>query len=111
VVDTNPRGWTTTTTFEPAWGLPTTTVDTNQRRSDMAYDGLGRLTSAWGPGRAKGADSPDLKVSYLVRPDGAVAVGSQQLNPAGDYITTYQLYDGLLRPRQTQAARRRVVAS
>ena len=28
---------------------------------------------------------------------------TQRLNPAGNYVTSYALYDGLLRPRQTQA--------
>jgi hypothetical protein len=31
------------------------------------------------------------------------AVGTSTLNAAGNYLTSYTLYDGLLRPRQTQS--------
>jgi RHS repeat-associated protein len=104
VVDTNPKLWTTTTTLEPAWGTALSTVDVNGRRTDMSYDGLGRLTAAWLPGRVKGTDTADYTYAYLIRTNGAVAVTGQSLNPNGGYVTSYTLYDGLLRPRQTQTA-------
>src|SRR6266545_1956135 len=50
--------WRTTTTTDPAWGLPTSTVDANGRRTELAYDGLGRLVSVWKPG-------PDHPVAQL----------------------------------------------
>ncbi|WP_203900607.1 polymorphic toxin-type HINT domain-containing protein [Virgisporangium aliadipatigenens] len=105
-VDTNVRGWTNTSTIEPAFGLATSTVDINQRRTDLRYDGLGRLTDVWLPERprAQHENDPSMRYAYLIRKDGAVAVTTQKLNPAGNYISTYTLYDGLLRPRQTQAA-------
>ncbi|MEV0566863.1 RHS repeat-associated core domain-containing protein [Dactylosporangium sp. NPDC050588] len=103
-VDTNPRGWTTTTTVEPAWGLTTSTVDTNLRRTDLAYDGLGRLTDVWLPGRVKGTDTANTHYDYLIRTDGANAVTTKQLNPTGGYTTSYNLFDGLVRQRQTQTA-------
>ncbi|MBB5867528.1 RHS repeat-associated protein [Allocatelliglobosispora scoriae] len=103
-VDTNPRGWTTTTTVEPALGLMTSTVDQNGRRTDLAYDGLGRLTSAWLPGRVKGTDSANVVYEYLIRTDGANVVTTKQLNPTGGYTTSYNLFDGLVRQRQTQTA-------
>nr|BFE57982.1 RHS repeat-associated core domain-containing protein [Dactylosporangium thailandense] len=101
-VDTNPRGWTTTTTIEPAWGLMTSVLDPNNRRSDITYDGLGRLTAAWQPGRSKGVDPADATYEYVVRTDGANAVITHTLNPSGGYTTAYALYDGLVRQRQTQ---------
>ena len=97
-IDTNPKTWTTTSTVEPAWGLATSTVDPNGRRPDYAYDGLGRLTGVWLPGRVKGTDTPDRSYAYLLRTDGAVAVTSTSLNPAGVAMSSYSLYDGLLRP-------------
>ena len=100
---TNPLGWTASTQMEPAWGEVTETTDANGQKTDLAYDPLGRLTSVWLPGRVKGTDSPNLQYQYLVRTNGAVAVTTQTLDPAGNYVTTYVLYDGLLRPRQTQA--------
>ncbi len=103
VTSTNPLGHTATAELEPGWGETTATVDPNGRRTDLAFDPLGRLTGVWLPGRTRGADSANLAYAYLVRADGATAVTSQRLNPAGGYVTSYTLYDGLLRPRQTQA--------
>jgi RHS repeat-associated protein len=104
VTTTNPLGHTATAQIEPAWGEVVATVDANGRRTDLAFDPLGRLTSVWLPGRVKGTDSPNSVYQYLVRTNGAVAVTTQTLNPAGNYVTSYALYDGLLRPRQTQAS-------
>jgi RHS repeat-associated protein len=101
-VDTNPRNWTTTTTLEPAFGLATSTVDPNGRRTDLTYDGLGRLTSAWLPDRVKGTDTANMTYDYLIRTNGANAVTTHSLNPSGGYTTSYALYDGLVRERQTQ---------
>jgi RHS repeat-associated protein len=101
---TNPLEWTTTTAFEPAWGSPVTVVDVNNRRTEFSYDGLGRTTAVWLPGRIRTANqSPSLRFSYQVRTDGANAVTTSKLNPAGGYTTAVSLYDGLLRPRQTQS--------
>lgn len=103
---TNPRNQTTTTTLDVATGKPTTVLDANTppNRTDLAYDALGRITDVWLPGRSKsGGQSASEKFSYLVRTDGAVAVGTSMLNNDGSsYLTSYQLYDGLLRKRQTQ---------
>jgi RHS repeat-associated protein len=99
---TNPLGWVTTTTLAPAWGSPTKIVDQNGRTTELAYDGLGRLTQVWLPGRDR-TGSPSMSYSYLIRNDGPVAVTTSQLNSTNGYTTFHTLYDGLLRPRQTQA--------
>ncbi|WP_426510218.1 polymorphic toxin-type HINT domain-containing protein [Dactylosporangium sp. McL0621] len=102
-VDTNPRSWQTTTNLEPAWGLTTSTVDQNGRRTETTYDGLGRLTGVWLPDRSKAAGATaNMTYEYLIRKDGANAVTSRRLNPSGGYTTSYALYDGLVRERQTQ---------
>jgi RHS repeat-associated protein len=102
---TSPLGWVTTTTLNPAWGSPTKTVDANGRTTELAYDALGRLTQVWLPGRDRSANpsAPSMSYTYLVRKDGPVAVTTSQLNNAGGYTTFHTLYDGLLRPRQTQS--------
>jgi RHS repeat-associated protein len=102
---TNPLGHTVTTSYEPAWGgLPASVVDANQRRIDLAYDGLGRLTKVWKPGRSKTAGySPNLRFAYGVRNDGPSWVKTDTLNASASTTTTYALLDGFLRPRQTQA--------
>ncbi|XVV10937.1 polymorphic toxin-type HINT domain-containing protein [Actinoplanes sp. CA-131856] len=100
-VDTNPLGWTNTSVLEPAWGLATATVDINNLRTELGYDGLGRLTDVWQPGR-KRTDTPDVSYDYLIRTDGVNAVTTSHLNPKGGVTKSYTLYDGLLRTRQTQ---------
>lgn len=106
VTVTDPMGWPSTSTIEPAWGKPTRTVDVAGRRTDLAYDGLGRLTAVWLPGRDRSTgQTASTTYTYLVRASGgASAVTTSSLNNAGTgYISSYTIYDGLLRPRQTQA--------
>jgi RHS repeat-associated protein len=103
-VDTNPMGWTTSTQIEPAWGLATSTVDVNKLSTTLKYDGLGRLTGEWSPGRNPSTDAADVAYSYLTRTDGVNAVTTSHLNPKGGVTKSYTLYDGLLRTRQTQTA-------
>ncbi|GAA0541797.1 hypothetical protein GCM10010172_24000 [Paractinoplanes ferrugineus] len=102
-VDTNPMGWTTTSIIEPAWGLATATVDVNQLRTTLKYDGLGRLTGMWSPGRSL-SDPADVAYDYLIRTDGVNAVTTSHINPTGGVTKSYTLYDGLLRTRQTQTS-------
>jgi RHS repeat-associated protein len=100
---TNPAGWTSSQTLQPAWGKPTLSVDPNANRTEMAYDGLGRVTSIWFPGRSRSA-SANLVFSYVVRNSGGPsAVSTSALNRTGTgYVTGWALYDGLLRNRQVQ---------
>ena len=102
LTNTNALGWVATTELEPAWGAVTAEVDVNGKRTDAEYDPLGRLISVWYPGRLKGSQTPSTRYAYLVRKDGANAVTTSHLNPAGNYLTTYELFDGLMRERQTQ---------
>ncbi|WP_305783033.1 RHS repeat-associated core domain-containing protein [Symbioplanes lichenis] len=100
----NPLLHELTTVIEPAWGTTTATVDPNDKRTDFAFDALGRLTSVWQPGRDKGSDTPDVKYDYDLNIDAPSVVTTSTLNAAEGYVTSYALYDGLLRPRQTQTA-------
>ncbi|WP_331741061.1 RHS repeat-associated core domain-containing protein [Streptomyces sp. NBC_00055] len=102
---TNARGHGTTTTYDPARGVATAVVDANDKRTDAVYDGLGRLLKVWQPGWAKAdhADKPSAEYSYTISRTDANAVATKTLKQNGDYSTTYALYDGLLRERQTQA--------
>ncbi|WP_307833919.1 RHS repeat-associated core domain-containing protein [Actinoplanes regularis] len=93
----------TATTLDPAWNLPVTIVDANGKRTDLDYDGLGRMTAVWQPGRSKATQTPQLKFSYQVRNDAPSVVGTSKLTKSGNYVTSYELLDGLLRQRQTQA--------
>ncbi|MGW7433212.1 HYD1 signature containing ADP-ribosyltransferase family protein [Streptomyces sp. NPDC054861] len=103
-VETNPLGWTTKTEYVRSWGAPSSQTDMNAKRSDLGYDALGRLTSVWLPDRTKGSGlTPSIKYTYLIRKDAPVAVKTERIeNDGNSYGTEYQLYDGLLRPRQKQ---------
>ena len=100
---TNPLLHVATTTVNPAWGSNSSIVDPNNKRTDLSYDGLGRLTAVWLPGRDKATQSASATFSYLIRNNAATVVSSSRLNAAGAYNTIYALYDGLLRVRQTQS--------
>jgi len=104
VTTTGPLGWISTEEIDPAWGAKVAAVDVNNRRTELAYDALGRLTKVWLPNQDRDdGDDPHIEYSYLLRRTGGVnAVTTHKLNAAGNYITSYELFDGLLRPRQTQ---------
>ncbi|WP_018800572.1 polymorphic toxin-type HINT domain-containing protein [Salinispora arenicola] len=103
-VVTNPKGHTSTTLLAPAWAAPTKVTDANGAVTDLTYDGLGRLTNVWKPGRNKATHTPSVKFAYQVRnSDGPTAVTTEALLPTGrTYRTSVNLYDGFLRLRQTQ---------
>ncbi|GIF20871.1 RHS repeat-associated protein [Actinoplanes tereljensis] len=102
-VVTNALGHATTTTFDPSWGLPTTVLDPNGKKTESAYDGLGRLTGVWQPGRDRSSQSAGSTFSYLVSNTVPSAIGTATLNAVGGYDTKYTLYDGLSRERQSQS--------
>ncbi|MFE7129468.1 RHS repeat-associated core domain-containing protein [Streptomyces sp. NPDC057638] len=99
----NHLGHLTTTEYEPAWGQSTAQIDPNNRRTDLAFDALGRLTAVWLPDRAKGTADPSIKYGYLIRQNEVSAVKTEKIGNAGTYNPPeYQLFDALLRPRQHQ---------
>ncbi|MGI8882512.1 MAG: RHS repeat-associated core domain-containing protein [Jatrophihabitans sp.] len=104
-VVTNPLGWATTTSYNPAWGVPSAVVDQNAHRTDASYDPLGRLTQVWLPDRLKSANpsSPSTAYAYTVSKTAPNAIKTTALIAGGGTVSSYALYDGLLRPRQTQA--------
>ncbi|NUW39836.1 RHS repeat-associated core domain-containing protein [Nonomuraea rhodomycinica] len=103
VKETNPLGHEERTLLEPAWGRPVAEIDANGKRVDMEYDALGRLVKVWQSDRSKAAgQSPSTEYSYLTRPDGPSVVTTKTLRADGGYTTSHELYDGLLRERQTQ---------
>lgn len=106
VAVTNPMGWTSTDTMDPAYGVPTVKVDPNGSRTDLTYDGLGRLVGVWLPQwpRSAHASAPSVKYGYLLGgASGFTAVSTATLDTDGSgYLTSYQIYDSQLRKRQTQ---------
>jgi RHS repeat-associated protein len=94
---------TTTTTYDTVRGLPVTVVDTNSKRTDTTYDALGRTLKVWLPNRSKAnSDTPNYEYSYTITDGKPAAVGTTTLYGTGRR-TSYTLFDGFLRERQTQA--------
>ncbi|MFF3565725.1 polymorphic toxin-type HINT domain-containing protein [Streptomyces sp. NPDC002574] len=95
---------TTTSYFDALRGLTTGQNDTNSKRTDMVYDPLGRLSKVWLPNRSKtNKDTPNSEYVYHVTANTIVSVESKALRKDGTQESSWTLYDGFLRPRQTQA--------
>jgi RHS repeat-associated protein len=93
-----------TTVLDPLWGVPVRVTDANGKVTRGRYDGLGRLTGVWEPGRTPGEDDPTSKFTYQVSASGLNSVLTETLNwDASGYVRSSVVYDGLLRERQTQA--------
>ncbi|WP_306316680.1 MULTISPECIES: RHS repeat domain-containing protein [unclassified Streptomyces] len=103
--ETNPLNQSTTTEYDPARGTATAEIDANGKRTDAVLDGLGRVLKVWNPGWSKTdhAGQPSTEFTYTISQSAANAVATKSLQYNGAYATTYQLYDGLLRERETQA--------
>ncbi|MFI9200679.1 polymorphic toxin-type HINT domain-containing protein [Streptomyces sp. NPDC053048] len=102
-VVTNPLGHTQTIHADPVRGSTTAVVDTNGRRKDMAHDGLGRLTKLWDINRDKAAGkSPSAEYAYNISKTGPSATLTRSLKENGSYSTAVEIFDGMLRKRQTQ---------
>ncbi|MFI7545222.1 polymorphic toxin-type HINT domain-containing protein [Actinoplanes sp. NPDC049599] len=104
--DTNQLGWATTTTFNAAAGRPTKVTDPNGRVTEAAYDALGRTTQVWDIGwtRSGHESLPSSKYSYHYDPARVAYpyVRTEILNSGGTTDVVYDIFDALLRPRQTQ---------
>jgi RHS repeat-associated protein len=103
--ETNALGHAVTTTYDPTRSAPTAVTDANGKRTDAVLDGLGRTLKVWRPGWAKAdhADQPSTQYMYTVSRTAPNAVATKTLQHDGTYTTSYQIYDGLLRERETQA--------
>ncbi len=102
-VVTNPLQHVTRTTVDPAWGADTKSLDPNERVTTKNYDALGRIVSVFLPGRTSADGSPNVRFGYGLRTSGGPNwVSTETLMANGNTTTRYELFDGLLRPRQTQ---------
>ncbi|MBB5857623.1 RHS repeat-associated core domain-containing protein [Amycolatopsis umgeniensis] len=99
-----PAGLVTTATLETAFGAAVKVVDPNGRVTETSLDPLGRKAQLWLPNRRR-ASNPEgsLKFGYLVRRDDSTVVTTSKIGPNGVHVTKNEVYDGLLRLRQTQA--------
>ncbi|GIF62191.1 hypothetical protein Ais01nite_02260 [Asanoa ishikariensis] len=90
-----------TTTLDPTRGLPITVNDANGKVTTGQYDALGRTTKVWLPGRETNL-TPNTEYAYAVTNTAPNSIQTKTLNPAGAQISSFEFFDGLLRPRQTQ---------
>ncbi|MFC4856935.1 RHS repeat-associated core domain-containing protein [Actinophytocola glycyrrhizae] len=100
-----PAGLVTTTTLDTTSGQPVKITDPNRRNIEITYDALGRKTEVWLTNMRRSL-YPDgnVKFSYLVRNDAPTVVTTKTIGSnGGNYVTTNELFDGLLRKRQIQA--------
>lgn len=102
--ETNTLEQTVTTYYEPARGATTAVVDANGKRTDAVLDGLGRTLKVWRTGWSKTdhPDQPSTEFTYTISRTAPNAVETKTLQHDGTYVTSYQIYDGLLRERATQ---------
>lgn len=100
---TNAANHTTTTAVDPARGTALSVTDPNGRRTTSTYDELGRVTAAWSPSRTQGTDAASTVFEYQIEDNKVPATRTRVLRDNGTYEDSVTIYDGLLRPRQTQA--------
>ncbi|TLQ44619.1 polymorphic toxin-type HINT domain-containing protein [Streptomyces marianii] len=103
VTATNALGHTSTSDSDPARGTVLSVTDPNGRKTSSSYDNLGRVTGVWSPSRTQGTDSASALFTYQIADNKPPTVTTRTLRDNGTYEDTVAIYDGLLRPRQTQA--------
>ncbi|MFD7838268.1 ricin-type beta-trefoil lectin domain protein [Streptomyces sp. NPDC059761] len=101
ITTTNALGHTMSTKVDPARGSVLETTDANGRKVTTAYDELGRTTEVRTPSQSP-SDKPAYKFEYQIAETKTPAVTTRTLKDDGTYSTSIAIYDGLLRPRQTQ---------
>ncbi|MFD5148164.1 ricin-type beta-trefoil lectin domain protein [Streptomyces sp. NPDC058401] len=100
---TNALSHKSSTKFDPARGLVLEITDQNGRKITSGYDPLGRTTAVWTPSQNPAIDKARQTFDYQITEHEPPAVTSRLLRDNGTYESSIEIYDGLLRPRQTQA--------
>ncbi|WP_399925102.1 RHS repeat-associated core domain-containing protein [Streptomyces kanamyceticus] len=101
---TNAKQHRATTTVDFATGATLKITDPNGKVTETEYDSLGRTTKVWLPNRSTALNkTPNYVYNYKVTSKNLSWVSTGTLKGDGSgYNTTYEFYDSLLRPRQTQ---------
>ncbi|MBT2451965.1 ricin-type beta-trefoil lectin domain protein [Streptomyces sp. ISL-43] len=99
---TNPLNHSATTKVDPGRGSVLQITDANSRKVNSAYDNLGRVTSVWTPSQTPSVNKPAYKFDYQISEHEPPVVTSSTLRDNGTYEASVAIFDGLLRPRQTQ---------
>ncbi|MFE3314269.1 polymorphic toxin-type HINT domain-containing protein [Embleya sp. NPDC059213] len=99
----DPLGNTLVTTNDIGRGRPLTAQDVAGDVYRTEYDALGRLIRVWQPGRHAAGLSPGVEYEYQTTGNKPNVVTTRTIKDDGTYSVAKTLYDGLLRPRQTQS--------
>ncbi|MFE4542361.1 RHS repeat-associated core domain-containing protein [Arthrobacter sp. NPDC056727] len=103
VTTTNPLGWTSTQTLDMVRGLSLSEVDENGNTTTRQYDASGRPTALWDPLRPQTSNpTPTQGITYSVSQTAPSWVHTGTINTANQVVSSYTIYDGLGRIRQTQ---------
>ncbi|MFF3819282.1 polymorphic toxin-type HINT domain-containing protein [Streptomyces bluensis] len=103
-IETNAKGFRTINYLDARRGQVLRSFDVNLKKTEFAFDALGRLTDAWLPNRDSANDLPNSKFAYHLDNKKQSWVSTSALKKDGKtYNTSYAIYDALLRPLQTQS--------
>ncbi|MFJ6694573.1 RHS repeat-associated core domain-containing protein [Streptomyces sp. NPDC091272] len=100
----NAKGHTVSTVVDFSSGVAKKVTDPNGKVTESEFDALGRITKVWLPNRPKSIGStPNYTYAYSVKASSSPWVSTSTLKGDGSgYNTSYEIYDSLLRLRQTQ---------
>ncbi|GJF32690.1 hypothetical protein KNE206_53900 [Kitasatospora sp. NE20-6] len=93
----------TTSTFDLLRGQKVTVIDANTKRTDTAYDALGRVLKVWLPDQQPTSSTPNYEYAYNLADQQITAVSTKTLARDKSQETSWTIYDGFGRARQTQA--------
>ncbi|MBT1004025.1 hypothetical protein KIH31_15670 [Paenarthrobacter sp. DKR-5] len=100
---TNPLGWTATTSYDAVRGQQTAATDANTNTTTYRYDASGRVTGFWDPTRPQASNTtPTTGTAYQISQTAPSWVRHDNINSSGAVNSSYSIYDGLGRIRQTQ---------
>jgi RHS repeat-associated protein len=102
--NTAPFSWTSTTAYNPAWGVETSETDANGKVTTAVYDALGRRTGVWLPDnpQASNPGQASMAYTYFLSTTTANAVETRTLGNNA-IVDSFALFDGLGRPVQSQS--------
>nr|WP_308405228.1 RHS repeat-associated core domain-containing protein [Streptomyces sp. B93] len=102
---TDPLGHKVTSFLDHRHGQELRVYDANLKKTETAYDALGRLTAVWQPNRNKAAGySANTTYAYRISATEPSYVSTSTLKRDGEtYNTSYEFYDSMMRPIQTQS--------
>ncbi|MFD7860347.1 RHS repeat-associated core domain-containing protein [Streptomyces microflavus] len=100
---TNAKSQKVATFYDGLRGQTLRTYDINLKKTELTHDALGRLTGVWLPDRNKdGGQTANTTYTYSLERSTAPSIATSTLKTSSTRSTSYELFDALLRPLQTQ---------